>query len=286
MWSMNMKPKTSLRGELVQVRDYGAKFTRRASTLSFGNLTLEQYRGHTLSTHLVPRVQVRNGCRPTSGSRPKTKSIKVYSKTIFRKTSLFRSLPSLSWGLSKISTGHERLRKCKLQSHLEALLSGNSDCIVLSRESESELSAWQNLEEEFLKRTNDWKPNFMEGFPKIPVRTETGDIGTLQLSKEWQGWHDVLPQMGILDTTSKHGGKPVRHLNISLRSPILIKPLKGRHEAMISKRFSMTPDKFFQVLIDAIHNTSDPDSPGPIHYPWKLQIHPEQKQEGYIMVGS
>ncbi|CZR42731.1 uncharacterized protein FPRO_10034 [Fusarium proliferatum ET1] len=150
-------------------------------------------------------------------------------------------------------------------------------------ESESELSAWQNLEEEFLKRTNDWKPNFMEGFPKIPVRTETGDIDTLQLSKEWQGWHDVLPQMGILDTTSKHGGKPVRHLNISLRSPILIKPLKGRHEAMISKRFSMTPDKFFQVLIDAIHNTSDPDSPGPIHYPWKLQIHPEQKQEGYIM---
>ncbi|SCO48110.1 uncharacterized protein FFMR_09019 [Fusarium fujikuroi] len=76
------------------------------------------------------------------------------------------------------------------------------------KESESELSAWQNLEEEFLKRTNDWKPNFMEGLPKIPVRSEYGDIDTVQLSKEWQGWHDVLPQMGILDSASKHGGKP------------------------------------------------------------------------------
>lgn len=110
-------------------------------------------------------------------------------------------------------------------------------------------------------------PNFIEGFPNVPVRTETDDIDTVRLSKEWQGWHDVLPQMGILDTTSKHGGKPVRHLNVALRSPILIKPLKGRHEAMISKRFSMTPDKFFQVLIDAIHKTSDPDSPDPNHYP-------------------
>ncbi|KAF5560738.1 hypothetical protein FPHYL_6524 [Fusarium phyllophilum] len=150
-------------------------------------------------------------------------------------------------------------------------------------ESETELAAWQTVEEEFLKRANDWKPNFMEGPPKIPVRTKAGDVDTIQLSKEWQGWHDILPQMGILDTTSNHGGKPVRHLNIPLTSPILIKPLKGRHEAMISKRFAMTPEAFFQVLIDAIHNTSDPDSPDRSRYPWKLQIYPDQKPKDYIM---
>ncbi|SCN86194.1 uncharacterized protein FFC1_05088 [Fusarium fujikuroi] len=125
------------------------------------------------------------------------------------KKDFFVSLFALIVLGSQQEIGLERLRKCKLQSHLEALLSSNSDCIVLPRESESELSAWQNLEEEFLKRTNDWKPNFMEGLPKIPVRSESGDIDTVQLSKEWQGWHDVLPQMGILDTASKHGGKPV-----------------------------------------------------------------------------
>ncbi|KAI1017664.1 hypothetical protein LB504_003885 [Fusarium proliferatum] len=180
------------------------------------------------------------------------------------------------------------LKKDFFVSLFALIVLGSSQEINWSREtkemeSESELSAWQKSEEEFLKRTNDWKPNFMEGFPKIPVRTESGDIDTVQLSKEWQGWHDILPQMGVLDTASKHKGKPVRHLNISLRSPILIKPLRGSHEAMISKRFSMTPDKFFQRLIDVIHNTSDPDSQNPNHYPWKLQIHPEQKQEGYIM---
>ncbi|KAF5700156.1 hypothetical protein FMUND_14461 [Fusarium mundagurra] len=111
--------------------------------------------------------------------------------------------------------------------------------------------------------------------------TKTGDVDTVQLSKEWQGWHDILPQMGILDTISKHGGKPVNHLNISLTSPILIKPLKGRHEAMILKRFAMTPEKFFQVLIDAIHNTSDPDSLDRNRYPW--QIYPDQKPKDYIM---
>jgi hypothetical protein len=184
-------------------------------------------------------------------------------------------------------TGCERPGKCELEilGSSEILHWGNTNCVCSSRDSESELTAWQKLEEEFLKRTNNWEPNFSRGLPTIPIRTKTNKVDRIKLSKDWQGWHDVLPQMGILDTTSKHGGKPVRHLNISLKWPILIKPLKARHELMIRDRFSVPPEKFFQDLINAIHNTPDPDSPGRNRlYQWKLQIYPNQEQKDYIMV--
>ncbi|KAI3583952.1 hypothetical protein IWW34DRAFT_785137 [Fusarium oxysporum f. sp. albedinis] len=86
---------------------------------------------------------------------------------------------------------------------------------------------WQELETKFLSRANDWKPMFSGEPPKILAREENGSLVSVQLSNKWEGWQDILPQMGILDTAAKHGGKPVRHLNISLQKPILIRPIKS-----------------------------------------------------------
>ncbi|KAL5587067.1 hypothetical protein FOVSG1_012203 [Fusarium oxysporum f. sp. vasinfectum] len=65
---------------------------------------------------------------------------------------------------------------------------------------------WQTLEPEFLNCTNDWKPKFSREPPKILARKEDGSLVNVQLSNEWEGWQDILPQMGILDTAAKHGG--------------------------------------------------------------------------------
>ncbi|QKD56527.2 uncharacterized protein FOBCDRAFT_203598 [Fusarium oxysporum Fo47] len=70
---------------------------------------------------------------------------------------------------------------------------------------------WQELETKFLSRANDWKPMFSGEPPKILAREENGSLVSVQLSNKWEGWQDILPQMGILDTAAKHGGKPTSH---------------------------------------------------------------------------
>lgn len=121
--------------------------------------------------------------------------------------------------------------------------------------------------------------------PEILARKENGSLVTVQLSNEWEGWQDILPQMGILDTAAKHGGKPVRHLNISLQKPILIRPVTNPVKNIILERFSKSPDEFFQGLIDTIHKAPDPDastSKPKARYPWKLEIYSVDKAQDYI----
>ncbi|KAG7412642.1 hypothetical protein Forpe1208_v009445 [Fusarium oxysporum f. sp. rapae] len=143
---------------------------------------------------------------------------------------------------------------------------------------------WQTMEPDFLSRTNNWEPKSKDNLPVILARKEDGSLVKVQLSNEWEGWHDVLPQMGILNTAAKHAGKPVRHLNIMLERPILIKPLNIRHEDVIRKRFSESPEQFFQGLINTIHKTPDPDASSPTFksgYQWKLEIYSADKAQGY-----
>ncbi|KNA98455.1 hypothetical protein FOXG_18410 [Fusarium oxysporum f. sp. lycopersici 4287] len=144
---------------------------------------------------------------------------------------------------------------------------------------------WQELETKFLSRANDWKPMFSGEPPKILAREENGSLVSVQLSNKWEGWQDILPQMGILDTAAKHGGKPVRHLNISLQKPILIRPIKSPVNNIILERFSKSPNEFYQGLIDTIHEASDPDastSKLKAPYPWKLEIYSVDKAQDYI----
>lgn len=144
---------------------------------------------------------------------------------------------------------------------------------------------WQELETKFLSRANDWKPMFSGEPPKILAREENGSLVSVQLSNKWEGWQDILPQMGILDTAAKHGGKPVRHLNISLQKPILIRPIKSPANNIIIERFSKSPNEFYQGLIDTIHEASDPDastSKLKARYLWKLEIYSVDKAQDYI----
>lgn len=149
---------------------------------------------------------------------------------------------------------------------------------------------WRESEKQLLNNANNnWKVNFADSgkLPTIPVRDSNGVVYPFQLSKNWEGWLDVLPDLAFCDIQARHKGKPVRHLNIPLSSVILIKP-RSEHETMLTARFK-SKEQFFQDLINTINkNNSDPDSSqvgtSTRPYPWSLELYSDTKAKGYIKV--